>query len=68
MQIDRTLVYKIDSYCLGRTIKLILEVYKTNTNRIFENISKRKITNLLQLLLQKDVFRRLTVSQILSLK
>lgn len=65
---DRNLVYKIDSYCLGRVLLLIYDVYKTNTNTLFENKSKSKIKILTKLLLEKNVFRRLTIAQILALK
>ena len=68
MDTDRTLVYKIDSYCLGRTLLLVYDVYKSKSRKMFEGSSRTNIKLLLELLLEKNVHKRLTVTQILALK
>jgi serine/threonine protein kinase len=64
---NRSLVYKIDSYCFGRVLNLVYDVYLDNTCCRFEKTSRRKIKALMELLLVNNVHRRLTISQILTL-
>ena len=64
---NRSLVYKIDSYCFGRVLNLVYDVYRDNTCCRFEKRSKRKIKALMKLLLVDDVNKRLTIGNILAL-
>jgi len=68
MVTNRNLVYKVDSYCFGRTLLIVYNVYKSNKNSLFENKTRAKIKVLIKLLLDKNVNRRLTIRQILALK
>ena len=63
---DRRLVYKIDSYCLGRVLNLIYNVYIENSTKYFENNSKQKLKQLMRKLLESDVHKRLTITDILK--
>ncbi|VVU94344.1 Protein kinase domain [seawater metagenome] len=70
MTIDRKLVYKIDSYCLGRVINLLMYHFQDITYPsclCFPNSTKKKINKIKNLLLENDVNKRLCVSDILLL-
>ena len=65
---NRSLVYKIDSYCFGRVLNLVYIVYLDNTKcTSFERTSKKKIQRLLELLLENNVHKRYTIENILAL-
>ena len=66
MVTNRRLVYKIDSYCLGRVLNLIYNVYIENSTKYFENNSKQKLKELMRKLLESDVHKRLTITDILK--
>ena len=67
MHDNRKFVYKIDSYCFGRVLNLVYSVYKDHNPCTLELISKRKIKKLMKLLLENDVYKRLTIKEILEL-
>ena len=68
MSNDRDLVYKIDSYCLGRVIYLIYYHYLENCVQMCcydtEYSKKTKLNNIQQLLLEKDVTKRIKIESI----
>ena len=67
---NRKLVYKIDSYCLGRVLYFLRHVYTDNLIaccfpcKTCKTI--KKIDNIIQELLENDINKRLTVSQCLT--
>lgn len=66
---NRKLVYKIDSFCLGRTIYYLKYIYKDNKKYAcfnYESNKETKINNILDSLLENDVNKRLTVTQCLQ--
>lgn len=67
---NRNLVYKIDSYCLGRVLLYIVFIYKTK--RVYqmfnyEKNSLKKIEYIMGLLTENDVNKRKTVTELLSI-
>jgi len=69
-KIDRTLVYKIDSYCLGRVLYFLKTIYQNNLSLNcfnFERNRKNKIENIINSLIENDVYKRLTIGQCLKL-
>jgi serine/threonine protein kinase len=67
---NRNLVYKIDSYCLGRVLLYIVFIYKTK--RVYqmfnyEKNSLKKIEYIIGLLTENDVNKRKTVTELLSI-
>lgn len=66
---NRSLVYKIDSYCLGRVLYSMNYIYKTN--RIYicfntEKKSKKKLQQVIDSLIENDVYKRITISECLK--
>ena len=69
MQTNRQLVYKIDSYCLGRVLYLLKYVFKEHRSCYCYNYELKreiKIDNIISDLLENDVFTRITVTAILD--
>jgi serine/threonine protein kinase len=70
MSLNRGLVYKIDSYCLGRVINYITFMYSEHQipyccfNLIFKNRKIDKINKIIDLLLEKCVNKRVTITQL----
>lgn len=65
---NRNLVYKIDSYCLGRLLYCLNFVYtdiKTYCCFNYETQSQTKLKNIINDLLNKNVFDRITIQQCL---
>jgi serine/threonine protein kinase len=63
---DRKLVYKIDSYCFGRLLYCLNYVYndmKTYCCYNYETQSQNKLKNIIDDLLNKNVFDRITIQQ-----
>lgn len=69
MMLNYNLVYKIDSYCFGRVLLLLKQTYNKNVFTCFnlENRTKKKINYIIELLLENDVFKRKTVTEILEM-
>jgi len=66
---DRTLVYKIDSYCFGRTLHYLKYIYKKNKTYSCYNLEKgggKQINNIISSLLENDPVKRLTLGECLS--
>jgi len=66
---DRQLVYKIDSYCLGRVLYMLKYIY--NDNRIYicfntEKKNKKKLNEIINSLIENDANKRLTITQCLN--
>ena len=67
---NRKLVYKIDTYCFGRTLLFLYNFYKENITpscSCFNVYRTRKIERIIDISLEKNVWSRLTINQILSL-
>jgi len=65
---NRKLVYKIDSYCFGRLLYCLNFVYtdiKTYCCFNYETQSQTKLKNIIDSLLNKNVFDRITIQQCL---
>jgi serine/threonine protein kinase len=67
--IDRRLVYKIDSYCLGRVLYMLRYIY--NDNRIYmcfntEKKNKKKLNEIIDSLVENDANKRMTINQCLE--
>ena len=63
---DPMLVYKIDSYCLGRVLYFLKYIYDDNKEYMcysFDNNSFIKTTNIINLLLENDINKRITISE-----
>lgn len=59
------LIYKIDSYCLGRVFYYLKYVYDTNKQYICFNTERKlgyKIDSIISTLTENDVFKRLTIT------
>lgn len=72
MATNRELVYKIDSYCLGRVINCLYYFYEDiylpeYTYCCLRKNETKKLNKLIKLLLENDVNNRLTIGQILRL-
>ena len=66
---DRKLVYKIDSFCLGRTLYYLKYIYKEcKTYECFncEKRNEKKLDRIIQALLEKDIHTRVTAKQCLE--
>ena len=69
MQTNRKLVYKVDSYCLGRVLYLLKYIFKENRSCYCYNYELKreiKIDNIISDLLENDVLIRMTVTEILN--
>jgi serine/threonine protein kinase len=69
MRKDRTLVYKIDSYCFGRVLNQLYYYYQELTITdcfCYEYKTKSKISKLINILTEDDVFKRKTISEVLK--
>ena len=67
---NRNLVYKIDTYCFGRTLLLLYNLYRSNITpscSCFNGYRNRKIQRIIDLSLEPNVLYRPTIDQILSL-
>ena len=68
---NRKLVYKVDSYCLGRTIQYLYYYYLENDVSVCcidTNYKKKnKIIKIMNYLLEKDVNKRLTITELYNL-
>ena len=67
---NRNFVYKIDTYCFGRTLLLLYNLYKasiTPSCSCFNGYRNRKIQRIIDLCLEPNVLYRPTIDQILSL-
>ena len=67
--IDRLLVYKIDSYCLGRVLYMLRYIY--NDNRVYvcfnaEKKNKKKLTEIINSLVENNANKRMTINQCLK--
>ena len=70
LQQNRMLVYKIDTYCFGRTLLLLYNFFNTNTKpncSCFNAIRMRQINKIITFCLEKDVYYRYTIDKIISL-
>ena len=66
---DRSLVYKIDSYCFGRVLYSLAYIYNTNRVYIFFNTEKKnrkKLQQVINSLIENDVYKRITISECLK--
>lgn len=69
MRTDRKLVYKIDSYCLGRVLYFLKVIYQENLRLNcfnFERKNQIRIENIIKSLIENDVYQRLTPEQCLK--
>jgi serine/threonine protein kinase len=69
IQKDFKLVYKIDSYCLGRVLYTLKYVYKMNKIYLCFNNEKKKenlLDNIISCLLENNVYERLTIEQCIN--
>jgi serine/threonine protein kinase len=68
---NRKLVYKIDSYCLGRVINMLSFHYQDKLEYSccmnFEINNNRKLHKIITLLLENDVNKRVTIEEIYEL-
>jgi len=67
---NRKLVYKIDSYCLGRVINFIYYNYKLNSiifRKKNNNNKKANLIKIIELLTDNNVLQRITIGEILLL-
>ena len=69
---NRKLVYKIDSYCFGRLLYALKYYYNDITTSLSCGIfcqgnNSKKLNNLISLLLNYDINKRLTITEILNL-
>ena len=63
---DRTLMYKIDSHCLGRVLLLLTTEYGLQVKYSCidpEKKNRRLVSNITASLCDNDVHRRLTIKQ-----
>lgn len=64
---DRMLVYKVDSFCLGRVILMTLNIFLSRKKIGCRKDKKhRKINKIIQKLTLEDVYRRQTVRRVLD--
>ena len=69
MQKDRNLVYKIDSFCLGRVINFLRVIYQNDIVYYCYNGEKKnniKLEKIISSLTDKDFYKRLTIKQCLD--
>jgi serine/threonine protein kinase len=67
---NRNLVYKIDTYCFGRTLLFLYNFYQANiipSCSCFNGCRKRKIERILKLCLESNVLYRPSIGTILAL-
>ena len=65
---NRKLIYKIDSYCLGRVLLYMKYIYQERKEYgcfCNENKSRRKLDNIINILTENDINKRLTITQLL---
>ena len=63
---NEILIYKIDSYCLGRVLYYLKYIYDKNKQYCCFNYEKRngyKIDKIISKLLENDVYKRLTINE-----
>ena len=68
--INRKLVYKIDSYCFGRVLYSLKNVYrdfKVYGCRNTEKKREKKLDKIISSLIENDIYKRKTVQQCLDL-
>lgn len=66
---DRSVIYKIDSYCFGRVLQYLYYYYQELTITdcfCYEYKTKSKISQLINILTEDDVFKRKTISEVLK--
>ena len=66
---DRNLIYKIDAYCFGRVLQYLYYYYQELTITdcfCYEYKTKSKISQLINILTEDDVFKRKTISEVLK--
>lgn len=73
MYLNRSLVYKIDSYCLGRVINYVYYTFTENSQQTccvwfdYEYRKRQKIDKIIELLLEKCPNKRITINQLFSM-
>jgi serine/threonine protein kinase len=70
IKLHRHLIYKIDSYCLGRVLSLLFYYYKEVTiyNCFYnEKKEKNKLNSMINYLIENDVYKRKTITEILKM-
>lgn len=69
MKLNRRFVYKIDSYCFGRTLQALFIIFEKNYSPCcLMNCEKRKVNviiEIIELLLTNDVYKRPYIKEIL---
>ena len=67
---NRKLVYKVDSFCMGRVLNLLLHTFMENSPLeccIFsKNIYRKKLKQMIKGLTVPNVYKRSTISSILE--
>ena len=66
---DRKLIYKVDSFCLGRTLYFLKYIYDDNRIYYCYNLEKKlgkKLDSLIEKLNEKDVYKRITINDCLD--
>ena len=66
---NRTLVYKIDSYCFGRMLYMLKSLYDDNVVYYCFNLEKstgKKIGKIINVLTENNVHERMTISQLIT--
>lgn len=70
MKCDRKLVYKIDSFCMGRVLNFLLYSFLANTSvecSLFSvNIHRKQLKKIIKGLTYPNVYKRSTISSILE--
>lgn len=69
METDRALVYKIDSFCFGKTLLLLKTTYEEHKTYCFyngETKNETKLDDIITTLLESDCRKRLTIQQCLT--
>jgi serine/threonine protein kinase len=67
---DRTLIYKIDSYCLGRVLYFLKYIYDDNKVYYCYNGESRlgeRLDGIIEVLLENNVYKRIKVKECLDL-
>ena len=66
---ERKLIYKVDSFCLGRTLYFLKYFYDDNIIYYCYNLEKKlgkKLDSLIEKLNEKDVYKRITINDCLD--